>query len=157
FFTSFRHCRRSVNAPRRGVPLTASAMTPLTHLTKAPCRFSLLEPSKVSHGHRRAIAPRTAAIALASLSAEACARQASAACADPEDPMARTTKSTVKREVDIGEPRNTRRRDASSRATHERGQPRLQLVERPGGAARGDRLAPLRPDDADQSLAEGED
>src|SRR5215467_9047812 len=128
-------------------------MTPLTHLTKAPCRFSLLEPSKVSHGHCRAIAPRTAAIALASLSAEACARQASAAWADAEDPMTRTTTSTAKREVDIGEPRNTRRRDASSRATHERGQPRLQFVERPGCVARCDRLAPFRANDADQSVA----
>src|SRR5215813_10486659 len=67
FLTSRTHPARSVKAPRSGVPSVASAMTAFAHCTNAPCDLSGAEPSKVAHGHWRAIAPRTPAMSFASL------------------------------------------------------------------------------------------
>src|SRR5438309_1727422 len=141
-------------------------MTAFAHLTNRPCPFALLDPSKLAHGHWRAIAPRTAAIALASPSAEARARQASgAAWSDPARATTRRTGTTVSREVGIGD-LETRvaetgqaddRVGPSARGPEEHRQPRVQLVERPPRVARSDLLPDIEAADANPSPAEGED
>src|SRR5256712_7116277 len=141
-------------------------MTAFAHLTNRPCPFALLDPSKLAHGHWRAIAPRTAAIALASPSAEARARQASgAAWSDPARATTRRTGTTVSREVGIGD-LETRvaetgqaddRVGPSARGPEEHRQPRVQLVERPPRVARSDLLPQIEAADANPSTAEGED
>ena len=55
----------------------ASVIAVLAHFTNLLCFFSGVDASNAAQGHDRAIAPRTPAMALASLRADAPARQAS--------------------------------------------------------------------------------
>src|SRR5262245_11769963 len=96
FFTSLLHCVRTVKAPRTGVPPVARVISALAHCTNLPCFFAGVEPSKSAHGHARAIAPRTPAMAFASLSADAPAPQASVfAPAAPASPATASAAATA--------------------------------------------------------------
>src|SRR5262249_37092852 len=96
---------RRVNTPSSGVPSRASLITFLVHCTNLVCDFAGVEASKSAQGHWRAIAPRTPAMALASLKADAPAPHLSVAATavPPSSATIVSTPAAVIRRADTGE------------------------------------------------------